>query len=369
MTVRKSRRAITLVEVLVVIFVIGLLVGLLVPVILNAHETANCNECQRRIKLVGLALLNHENAFGRFPLISSRGYPPFPAAITAQPASAKPGPAEAGWSWIVRILPYFCETNLYKAIHSESDEFNLDSGPFTPSIVTPVKGSRSHCSSVVLSYLICPAWSGNANTYGTSSIDVTGNTSGAPEYASVAGRVAPTNYKAIVGTHMVDGAPLENGGMLLTAKQGSTVSSIIDGLSKTLMVAETKECGYASWYDGTLNWLVTNDPNAKTSPGTGSGKDALPPWINAQLAINVGPKAGDPTPVYYLPSSLTKSAPKNPVNWGPSSDHANGAVMHVFADDHVQAITVLCDPQAYLAITTRAGSEALEPVLIDRGGH
>ena len=51
---------------------------------------------------------------------------------------------------------------------------------------------------------------------------------------------------------------------------------------------------------------------------------------------------------------------KNAVNWGPSSDHSNGAIMHVFADDHVQAITVLCDPETYLNLTTRAGGEEID---------
>ncbi len=104
--------------------------------------------------------------------------------------------------------------------------------------------------------------------------------------------------------------PLENGGMLLTAEAGSTTQSFEDGVSKTFLVAETKECGYASWYDGTLNWLVTNDPNAKTPPGVDSGKETFPPWFHAQVAINVGPKPGQPTPIFYLPSFLTKRRQK-----------------------------------------------------------
>jgi hypothetical protein len=52
------------------------------------------------------------------------------------------------------------------------------------------------------------------------------------------------------------------------------------------------------------------------------------------------------------------------VNWGPSSDHTNGAVMHVFADGHVQAITDTVDPQTYLGLTTRAGGEGIDSSLI-----
>jgi prepilin-type N-terminal cleavage/methylation domain-containing protein len=357
--VRDPRRAITLIEVLVVIFILGLLVALLLPVTRGAHESAYRNQCQGRIKQIGLALLNYENALGRFPLISSRHDPQLSAANTAKPASATPGPTEAGWSWIVRVLPYLEETNLYKTIQSESADFSVETGPFTPSIAAAGKAPPAHCSSVAIPALICPSWGGNPNTNGNSSIDVVGTTSGAPEYASIHGNVAPTNYKAIVGTHLVAGVPLENGSMLLTASAGSKIDSFTDGTSKTFLLAETKECGYASWYDGTLNWLVTNDPSAAITPGTGSGAAAKGPWTHAIGSINVGPTPANPTN-YYLPKNLTSNAPLNSVNWGPSSDHSNGAVMHVFADDHVQAVTVLCDAETYLNLTTRAGGEKID---------
>ena len=38
----------------------------------------------------------------------------------------------------------------------------------------------------------------------------------------------------------------------------------------------------------------------------------------------------------------------------------NGVVMHVFADDHVQAISASCDAQTYLELTTRAGAEKID---------
>jgi prepilin-type N-terminal cleavage/methylation domain-containing protein len=374
-----SRRAFTLVELLVVIAIIGILIALLLPAVQAAREAAYRNQCQGKIKQIGLALLNHENAFGKFPLITSLQTSQLSAANTANPASLTVGPAEAGWSWIVRILPYLEESNLYKNISANSTGFTL--APFATTIVngasSGASASTQHASCVTLPALICPSWGGNANTNGTSTIDTVGATSGATEYAAVdsntpgagtaaspkyTGKVAPTNYKAIVGTHIVAGAPLENGAMLLTGATGSTISSISDGTSKTIMAAETKEWGYASWYDGTLNWLVTNNPNA-AAPGTGAGTAAVAPWINAAVAINIGPTPTSLT-TYYLPAALTNNGPKNAVNWGPSSDHSNGAVMHVFGDDHVQAITVLVDAPTYLGLTTRAGSEAINASLI-----
>jgi hypothetical protein len=181
---------------------------------------------------------------------------------------------------------------------------------------------------------------------------------------------APTNYKAIVGTHIltsgtITNVPDENGAMLLSATQGSTASSISDGLSNTVMLCETKEWGYCSWYDGTLNWVVGNNPN---SPAP--GENGLPPWINAQLSINQGYNpalAGTALSnqnLPYLPTTMMHTAAAGNMNWGPSSDHSNGAVMHVWGDGHVGAITDQCDPATYLGLITRAGSESLCQTLI-----
>ncbi len=172
MAIRNCRRAITLIEVLVVIFILGLLIAFLLPVTRGTHETAYRNQCQGRIKQIGLALLNHESAFGRFPLISSRHDPQLSAANTARPASAVPGPTEAGWSWIVRILPYLEEADLYKTIQSESADFKIETGPFAPSITAPGKAPTGHCSCVFLPALVCPNWGGNTNTNSNTSIDV-----------------------------------------------------------------------------------------------------------------------------------------------------------------------------------------------------
>ncbi len=138
------------------------------------------------------------------------------------------------------------------------------------------------------------------------------------------------------------------------------------------MLCETKEWGYCSWYDGTLNWVVTNNPNATTAPGStaNGGTGNLPPWTNAQVSVNQGYNpalvgtALNNTNIPYLPTSLMHTPSQGPVCWGPSSDHSNGAVMHVYGDDHVNAITDQIDAATYLALTTRAGSESIDTTKI-----
>ena len=108
----------------------------------------------------------------------------------------------------MRILPYLEEKNLYSAISQESTGFTDVTGPFDTKIWN---GSTTwqHCSCVTLPALICPSWGGNANTNGQSTVDTTAtgaleyagiNSSGTAGTVSYTGKVAPTNYKAVVGT-------------------------------------------------------------------------------------------------------------------------------------------------------------------------
>ncbi len=73
--------------------------------------------------------------------------------------------------------------------------------------------------------------------------------------------------------------------------------------------------------DGTLNWVVTNDPNA-LSPAISDGKP--PVWIGGRASLNRGYNAGDPGSPPYLKREKTTNAPAGDVRWGPSSDHPGG---------------------------------------------
>jgi type II secretory pathway pseudopilin PulG len=82
------------------IAVIGILVALLLPAVSAAREAARRNMSMNNLKQIGLALLNYESAYSRFParaIFSKEGKPLL--------------------SWRVQILPYLEESQLYKEFH------------------------------------------------------------------------------------------------------------------------------------------------------------------------------------------------------------------------------------------------------------
>jgi hypothetical protein len=320
---------------------------------------------------------------------------------TSRVGSSTAGNQLSGYSWIFHVLPYMEEGAMYNNVSSNTAKFQ--NGPFTVgygATATPPTGGAwtaqnatatnngGHASAVVIAPLICPS-SGGGSTVETTISGPSNGLSYASEYAAVetatGGKVAVTNYKAMAGTHMNTTAtpiiPVANGAIQFApdvpvpsslnaddnsrsraSRAGVTAGSISDGMSKTVMIAETKERGYSSWIDGTACWVVAYDPNIQTAQN--------PTNVNGQWSTtsgSVSPIARCALSVQPALTPLTRFLPTGSfptgriaigMAFGPSSDHQGGIVLHAFGDTHVAQVTADVDPNIYMAISSRNGGEA-----------
>jgi hypothetical protein len=128
---------------------------------------------------------------------------------------------------------------------------------------------------------------------------------------------------------------------------------IVDGTSKTLMACETKEEINSSWYDGTTCWVVAHDPNETAQP---TRQVTTNFWIGTKTALNIGPKPD--INMKYMPGGINQIT--GDWQWGPSSDHSGGVILHLVGDASVRQITDDVQVNVYIQCMTRNGRENVE---------
>lgn len=333
----RPRDGFTFRDLLVAVGLLGVLAALLFPAAQSAREAARRNSCVCHGKQITLSVHNFHDVFKRLPNSTSK------RLRGSRPGCARPtDDAEpAGFSWQVKILPYLEETHLFNQISEASHGFRKPA--FDTNMVRAVadsSGRVEHFSRISMNAWQCPSYSGPR--YST-----------APEYASIGGTAVST-YVALAATDFrrvldTDAENLANG-VLAPAPQHLCFDDITDGISRTLMWAESRESGYTSWYDGTVAWNVGADPNG-LPPETDDNDYLL---AKSSSALTIGPGGNGAHP--YLPKQLHGSIEQD-WNWGPSSEHAAGVVTHGVADGSVRVLATDIDPTLYIQIISRAGKE------------
>lgn len=98
----RSRRAFTLIELLVVIAIIAVLIALLLPAVQQARESARRTQCKNHLKQLGLAIHNYHDVHQRVPTGGDNG-----------PTNCCAPDEESRYNWTVPILPYLDQAALY----------------------------------------------------------------------------------------------------------------------------------------------------------------------------------------------------------------------------------------------------------------
>jgi prepilin-type N-terminal cleavage/methylation domain-containing protein len=315
MSISKNRAGFTLVELLVVIAIIGTLVGLLLPAVQQAREAARRSACTNNTKQLALACLNYESTRKRLPASNDR------SVATA-----------AGWSWIVHILPFIEEVNLYNSMSAST-------GRFASAWSATNAGSVN--TQTVLTQLVCP------------SSTLTNPSS------TTAGNGALTNYKGAAAASVisatepasVDSGANGGGGILTlhtwqasmvanTSYGGIDLRQVGDGLSKTVMIGETCEdnaTGLSGWSQGTTAWITAGDATAL------SYTSGTVPAITKKMG------RGTSAALYGAARA----------NAGLSSFHTGGLILHGYGDGHTSAISADVDTNVIGAVYTRNNGEAV----------
>jgi len=126
---REARTAFTLIELLVVIAIIAVLIALLVPAVQKVRESAAMTQCGNNLKQIGLAVHAFHDTFKSLPAIGNWNQSfrnnDWPALSCGGGLSSPDG---VQGSWLVHLLPYIEQDNLFKEFAAAASQTNGKDG-------------------------------------------------------------------------------------------------------------------------------------------------------------------------------------------------------------------------------------------------
>jgi prepilin-type processing-associated H-X9-DG protein/prepilin-type N-terminal cleavage/methylation domain-containing protein len=162
--VRQERRsAFTLVELLVVIAIMAVLIGLLLPAVQRVREAANRSQCGNNLKQLAVAAHHYHDARRQLPTGLRQG------------VNMGDGRYAGGTSWMVELLPYIEQDNLYQKW--DYDDFRNN-----------VKGGMDATTAQVIEIHRCPSDPVNLRSYYHYAIPEAWGYRGLGSYGGNAGR-------------------------------------------------------------------------------------------------------------------------------------------------------------------------------------
>lgn len=192
------RAAFSMVELLVVIAIIGMLLALLLPAVQRTREAARRVTCLNNLHQLGLAIAGYESKQDVFP----------PSGVVNISNNVFYPQSGKMFSWIVLILPYLEQQQLYE---------RLD-------LSKTILAQAGDPQATFISTLICPSDSAQGKYFAHAKL--TSNR-----------QFAKGNYAAFVSPYHVEVQMKYSGALIGT---GQKSGAVFDGLSHTLMLSEVR---------------------------------------------------------------------------------------------------------------------------------
>jgi prepilin-type N-terminal cleavage/methylation domain-containing protein len=226
----KHRTGFTLIELLVVIAIIAILIALLVPAVQKVRDAAARTQCGNNLKQLALALHGFHDANKKFPplLINNGGT-----------RSTNPQGNEGRNAGLMLVLPYLEQGPLFDAASQPMTVGGISMLPFGP-----IRSTAYPAYSAQMAVMNCPTNAPPAQIWGAS--------------------WGTRSYAMSVGDSILNNHSAQNRGMF--GLLGNTMTSISDGTSNTLLLAE--RC-FGSQDNRSIKGYFAN--SVGTTGGNGSG--------------------------------------------------------------------------------------------------
>jgi prepilin-type N-terminal cleavage/methylation domain-containing protein/prepilin-type processing-associated H-X9-DG protein len=328
-----SRRAFTLIELLIVIAILSVLLGLLLPAVQKAREAANRAHCQNNLRQIGIAMFLYADTQGSLPAgylyqasAESSNPPPAPAPgsgpkgieakqVLDRPPPRQPGagpqPNSPGWGWAALILNQIEQGNLAQQIN----------------YTWPVESvSALTVRTTLLSIYTCPSDTSTGLFTVQSEDNVNIATAATNSYAACFG------FGGLLDTEPDSG----NGAFFRNSH--TRITDISDGTSSTLLVGERA----ALFAQGPWAGVITGG-TIRTTPGApvySSLTDLAPVMVLARVWNKFLNDPNSQPPDFFSPHGQV--------------------VQFLFADGSVHAPSSGTDLTVLQALATIAGGEVVD---------